>query len=49
MFLMIVIVLVEAVRSWIRLAKMPQNYQTQAEIEAESLKKYGAPKPMEQQ
>lgn len=41
MFLMIVIVLVEAVRSWIRLAKIPQNYKTQAEQEAESLKKYG--------
>ena len=44
MFLMIVIVLVEAVRSWIRLAKIPQNYKTQAEVEAESLKKYGAVK-----
>ena len=44
MFLMIVIVLVEAIRSWIRLAKIPQNYKTQAEEEAESLKKYGAVK-----
>ena len=41
MFLMILIVLVEAVRSWIRLSSMPQDYRTQAEIEAESLVKYG--------
>ena len=41
MFLMILIVLVEAVRSWIRLSNIPQDYRTQAEIEAESLVKYG--------
>ena len=41
MFLMILIVLVEAVRSWIRLADIPQDYRTQEEIEAESLVKYG--------
>lgn len=44
MFLMILIVLVESVRSWIRLAKMPQDYRTQAEVEEESLKLYGEPK-----
>ena len=41
MFLMILIVLVEAVRSWIRLSNIPQDYRTQEEIEAESLVKYG--------
>ena len=41
MFLMILIVLIEAVRSWIRLSNIPQDYRTQAEIEAESLVKYG--------
>ena len=41
MFLMILIVLVEAIRSWIRLSSMPQDYRTQTEIEAESLVKYG--------
>ena len=41
MFFMILIVLVEAVRSWIRLSSIPQDYRTQAEIEAESLVKYG--------
>lgn len=41
MFLMILIVLVEAIRSWIRLANIPQDYRTQEEIEAESLVKYG--------
>ena len=41
MFLMILIVLIEAVRSWIRLSSIPQDYRTQAEIEAESLVKYG--------
>ena len=41
MFLMILIVLVEAIRSWIRLANIPQDYRTQAEIEAESLVKFG--------
>ena len=41
MFLMILIVLVEAIRSWIRLSSMPQDYRTQADIEAESLVKYG--------
>ncbi|WP_295275501.1 carbon starvation CstA 5TM domain-containing protein, partial [Veillonella sp.] len=41
MFLMILIVLVEAVRSWIRLSNIPQDYRTQTEIEAESLVKYG--------
>lgn len=41
MFLMILIVLVEAVRSWIRLSNIPQDYRTQAEIEAESIVKYG--------
>jgi carbon starvation protein len=38
---MILIVLIEAVRSWIRLSDVPQDYRTQAEIEAESLVKYG--------
>lgn len=37
---MILIVLVEAVRSWIRLSDIPQDYRTQEEIEAESLVKY---------
>ena len=41
MFLMILIVLVEAVRSWIRLSNIPQDYRTQEEVEAESLVKYG--------
>ncbi|MDE8714808.1 carbon starvation protein A, partial [Veillonella atypica] len=41
MFLMILIVVVEAVRSWIRLSNIPQDYRTQEEIEAESLVKYG--------
>lgn len=44
MFLMILIVLIEAIRSWIRLSSIPQDYRTQADFEAESLKKYGAPK-----
>ena len=35
------ILLVEAVRSWIRLSNIPQDYRTQEEIEAESLVKYG--------
>lgn len=42
MFIMILIVLVEAVRSWIRLSRIPQDYRTQEEIEAETLKQLHA-------
>ena len=36
MFLIILIVLVEAVRSWIRLSNIPQDYRTQEEIGSEA-------------
>ena len=39
MFIMILVVLVEAVRSWIRLSSLPQDYRTQEEVEAESYAK----------
>lgn len=42
MFIMILIVLVEAVRSWIRLSRIPQDYRTQEEIEDETLKQLHA-------
>ena len=39
MFIMILVVLVEAIRSWIRLADLPQDYRTQEEVEADTLAK----------
>ncbi len=37
MFALVVVVMVEAVRSWIRLAKEPQDFRDSEEIEAEAL------------
>lgn len=42
MFAMVVVVLVEAVRSWIRLAKIPQDFRDTAEVEADTLKELQA-------
>ena len=39
MFIMILVVLVEAIRSWIRLADLPQDYRTQEEVEADTYAK----------
>ena len=39
MFIMILVVLVEAIRSWIRLSTLPQDMRTQEEVEAESYAK----------
>ena len=39
MFIMILVVLVEAIRSWIRLSTLPQDFRTQEEVEAESYAK----------
>ncbi|GEM_PF-3872438 len=39
MFIMILVVLVEAIRSWIRLSDLPQDMRTQEEVEAESYAK----------
>lgn len=37
MFILVAVVMVEAVRSWIRLAKQPQDFRTEADIEEETL------------
>ncbi|WP_295253774.1 carbon starvation protein A [Veillonella sp.] len=37
MFILVAVVMVEAVRSWIRLAKQPQDFRTEADIEEEAL------------
>ncbi|MBE6079618.1 MAG: carbon starvation protein A [Veillonella sp.] len=37
MFILVAVVMVEAVRSWIRLAKQPQDFHTEADIEEEAL------------
>ncbi|SUP42745.1 carbon starvation CstA family protein [Veillonella criceti] len=37
MLILVAIVMVEAVRSWIRLAKQPQDFRTETDIEAEEL------------
>ncbi|WP_277612545.1 carbon starvation protein A [Veillonella intestinalis] len=37
MLILVAIVMVEAVRSWIRLAKQPQDFRTEADIEAEEV------------
>lgn len=39
MFIMILVVLVEAIRSLIRLSTLPQDFRTQEEVEAESYAK----------
>jgi carbon starvation protein len=45
MFVLVAIVMVEAIRSWIRYAKtVPQDYRTQAEIEAATKKELDAQK-----
>lgn len=36
-FILVAVVMIEAVRSWIRLAKQPQDFRTEADIEEESL------------
>ena len=37
MFILVAVVMVEAVRSWIRLVKQPQDFRTEADIEEETL------------
>ena len=37
MFILVAVVIVEAVRSWIRLVKQPQDFRTEADIEEETL------------
>ena len=37
MFILVAVVMVEAVRSWISLAKQPQDFRTEADIEEETL------------
>lgn len=44
MFLLVALVMVEAVRSWIRLAKQKQDFRTEDDIEAEALKEMEADK-----
>lgn len=36
-FILVAVVMIEAVRSWIRLVKQPQDFRTEADIEEESL------------
>lgn len=44
MFALVLLVLVEAVRSWVRLSNIPQDYRGQDEIEAETLKEMNGAK-----
>lgn len=37
MFILVAVVMIEAVRSWIRLAKQPQDFRTESDIEEETL------------
>jgi len=44
MFVLVLVVLVEAIRSWVRYANIEQDYRTVAEVEADTLKELEAAK-----